>query len=314
VGKTAAVQRHRPIDESFRTIGDVRTRVLEIGGSGTPLICLHGYSDHADTWRPLMRSLRSSGRHVVAVDLPGFGKAAPLQPGPVLPQLDAFVADVVRSVAEAAGHSVVVIGNSLGGVEALRVGANPDLPIAGIVPISPAGFGHSRAIKFAERHDGFLPWIQRGVLPMPVVRGAMAVAFRRASCGSPRNADREAVRAYAQQFRTRADMIRVFGSATMVLEEIRLSPDAPAVKVPVLLLWGDRDRLTLHHGASRVRAAIPHTELVILHGHGHCPQLEAAPRIAQLINAFVDRQTSAHLHTGAEPIVASSSAEPGELS
>jgi pimeloyl-ACP methyl ester carboxylesterase len=303
MGDTTTVQRHRPIDESYRTFGGVRSRVLEIAGSGTPLICLHGYSDHADTWRPLMRSLRGAGRQVIAVDLPGFGKAALLQPGRVLPQLDAFVA---------AGRSVVVIGNSLGGVEALRVGADPDLPIAGIVPISPAGFGHSKAIKFAERHDGLLPLMQRGVVPMPVMRGAMAVVFRRASCGNPRHADREAVRLYAQQFRTRADMIRVFGSATAVLEEIRANPDAPAVKVPVLLIWGDRDRLTLHDGARRVQAAIPHTEVVALHGYGHCPQLEAAPRVARLIVEFVDRQTTPALHGATNP--ATSDAEPEEQS
>jgi pimeloyl-ACP methyl ester carboxylesterase len=314
VGKTTTIQRHRPIDESYRTFGAVRTRILEVAGSGTPLICLHGYSDLADTWRPLMRSLRGAGRHVVAVDLPGFGKATPLEPGPVLPQLDGFVSDVVRSVAAAADRPVVVIGNSLGGIEALRVGADPELPIAGIVPISPAGFGHSRAIKFAERHDGLLPLMQRGVVPMPVMRGAVALAFRRASCGNPRQADREAVRAYARQFRTRADMTRVFGSAAAVLEEIRANPDAPAVKVPVLLLWGDRDRLTLHRGAQRVQAAIPQTELVVLHGYGHCPQLEVAPRIAQLITDFVDRQDAAHLHAVDPPASAPSGAESAESS
>jgi pimeloyl-ACP methyl ester carboxylesterase len=290
VGTSTTISRHRPIDEGYRDVGAVRTRVLEVAGSGPPLICLHGYSDLADTWRPLMRSLRGSDRHVIAVDLPGFGRATPLAPGPVLPQLDAFVASLVQAEVAKAGQHAVVIGNSLGGIAALRAGADSALPIAGVVPISPAGFGHSRALTWAQRHgEEFLPRLQRPLLPMPVMRGVMGLAFRRASCGRPRSADREAVRAYVAQFRSRADVERLFGPATSLLDEIRVGEDAPAVGVPLLLLWGDRDRLTLHRGSERVMAANPHAELVTLAGYGHCPQLEIAPRIATLVADFVDR-------------------------
>jgi pimeloyl-ACP methyl ester carboxylesterase len=285
------VSRHRPVEESYRSFGQVRTRVLELAGTGPPLICLHGYSDLADTWRPLMRALRPTGRHVIAVDLPGFGRASNLEPGPVLPQLDGFVACVVRDAAKSAGAPTVVIGNSLGGIAALRAGADPRLPIAGVVPISPAGFLHSRAIRWAQQQDAFLPMLQRGRLPMPVMRGVMTLAFRRASCGNPRRADREAVRAYASQFRTRDDLYRVFGAAPSLLDELGNGPEALPVDVPVLLLWGDRDRLTLHRGSENVIAAIPHTELVTLHGYGHCPQLENAPRVAELIDDFAGRVT-----------------------
>jgi pimeloyl-ACP methyl ester carboxylesterase len=288
------VQRHRVIDESYRTIGDVRTRMLELAGSGPPLICLHGYSDLADTWRPLMRAWRGTDRHVIAVDMPGFGHAAPLRPGPVLPQLDGFVAALVADAAGAAGQPAFVIGNSLGGMAALHAAANADLPLGGIVPISPAGFVHSKAILWAERHDELVPMLQRGRLPVPVMRRFVAAAFRRAACGNPRHADHEAVQAYANQFRTRADIERLFTPAAPILDEIRAMVHAQPTAVPVLLLWGDRDRLTLHRGSKQLVELIPHTDLVTLHGCGHCPQLECAPRIASLIGDFVDRTIKPH--------------------
>jgi pimeloyl-ACP methyl ester carboxylesterase len=34
---------------------------------------------------------------------------------------------------------------------------------------------------------------------------------------------------------------------------------------------------------------VPQTELVTLHGSGHCPQLEIAPHVAKLIADFTDR-------------------------
>jgi pimeloyl-ACP methyl ester carboxylesterase len=268
--------------------------VLELRGSGPPLICLHGYSDLADTWRPLMRAWRGTDHHVIAVDLPGFGHAEPLRDGPMLPQLDAFVAALVTEAVGTAGQPAFVIGNSLGGMAALHAAGNPDLAIAGIVPISPAGFVHSKAIEWAQRHDNLLPMLHRGRLPVSVMRRIVATAFRRAACGIPRHADHEAVRAFANQFKTRADIERLFSPATPVLEEIRSVAHAPSTAVPILLLWGDRDRLTRHRGSKQLIEALPHTELVTLHGYGHCPQVECAPRIATLIGDFVDRTTKPH--------------------
>jgi pimeloyl-ACP methyl ester carboxylesterase len=281
--------RHRPIQVSYRDVGATRTRCLELDGEGPPLVCLHGYSDHADTWRPLMRALQHTQRHVIALDLPGFGCAAALQPGPILPQLDQFVATATLDVAQAAGHPAILVGNSLGGCAAMRAASNRELPIAGIVPISPAGFGHSRTIKLAERQDCLTPWLERGSLPMPVLRRVMSLAFRTAVCPNPRQADREAVQAWVGQFQHRGDLARILGNAAQVLAELHAAPRDVPIDVPILLLWGDQDRLTLHRGARHICRANPHTEFVPLPRSGHCPQLQIAPRVAQLITDFADR-------------------------
>lgn len=47
----------------------VATRVLRVKGEGPPMLLLHGYSDSADTWRPLM-DLLPKATAAVAVDLP----------------------------------------------------------------------------------------------------------------------------------------------------------------------------------------------------------------------------------------------------
>ena len=61
-----------------------------------PIVLFHGYADSADTWRQSLALIARAGRRAVAVDLPGFGAADRLAPGPVLPQLDAFGHAVLR--------------------------------------------------------------------------------------------------------------------------------------------------------------------------------------------------------------------------
>src|SRR5262245_6773018 len=89
------------------------TRALEVAGEGPGIVLLHGWSHSADTWRPLLDELASRNRAALAVDLPGFGQATPLEPGALLPQLDEFAAQVVS--VWAGDDPVVVAGASLGG-------------------------------------------------------------------------------------------------------------------------------------------------------------------------------------------------------
>src|SRR5919112_3709117 len=86
------------------------TRALEVDGGGPGIVLLHGWRDSADTWRPLLAQLGARGRRAIAVDLPGFGVATRLHDGAVLPQLDAFAADLVETWADK--EPVVVAGTN----------------------------------------------------------------------------------------------------------------------------------------------------------------------------------------------------------
>lgn len=73
-----------------------------------------------------------------------------------------------------------------------------------------------------------------------------------------------------------------------MMPELRAAFDLGRITVPVLLIWGDHDRLVSHRGAQQILAAVPTARLELLHGVGHCPQVEAPERFTELLLEFAD--------------------------
>lgn len=278
----------QPLVEHRLTLAGTDTRALELEGDGPPLLLLHGYADSADTWRGVLDRLGRAGRRALAVDLPGFGDATRLnrQEG-ILPQHDRFVAAAVRHLAEEANAPVVIAGNSLGGCAALRAAANPDLPISAIVPIGPAGFDHPVWFRTIEAQP-LLRHLLAAPVPVPVavVRAAVGEVFRQLAFAHPRKAPAEVIAAFTQHYRSTRDLRRLLATGRRMLPELLEPFDLGAVTVPVMLVWGDRDRMVPHTGSRHLLAARDDVRYELLAGIGHCPQCEVPGRIAALLQDF----------------------------
>jgi pimeloyl-ACP methyl ester carboxylesterase len=277
----------QPLFEHRLTLAGYDTRVLELEGDGSPLVLFHGYADSADTWRYTLARLARHGRRAIAVDLPGFGSADPLQHEPILPQLDAFAHAAARYVAGRPRRPVIAVGNSLGGCVALRLAERHGQQLAGVVGVAPAGLEMSRLLFLVERDP-----VLRSVLALPspvpsaVLRAAVARLYRQLAFASPGDVDAGAVSAFTWHHRRRAAVAGYLATAHRLLPELREPFQLERITVPVLLVWGDRDRLVFHRGARRVLDAVPGARLELLQGVGHCPQVEAPDRFAQLLLDF----------------------------
>ncbi len=278
----------QPLIEYRLDLAGVTTRALELEGDGPPLLLLHGFADSADTWRSALAGLARMGRRVLAVDMPGFGMATRLdRDADVLPQLDRFVAAAVRHLETETGSRVVVAGNSLGGCAALRAAADPGLPIAAIVPIAPAGFDHPVWFSVIEAQP-VLRHLLGAPVPLPevVVRAAAGEGFRQLAFAHPRAAPAEVIAAFSQHHRSTRDLRRYMATGRRMLPELVDPFDLPAITVPIMLVWGDRDRMVTHRGSRHLLAAHPDLRYELLEGVGHCPQLEVPGRLVELLQDF----------------------------
>jgi pimeloyl-ACP methyl ester carboxylesterase len=284
----------QPLFEHRLELAGFQTRVLELEGDGVPTLMFHGYADSADTWRQSLAILARRGRRAVAVDLPGFGTADRLRPEPILPQLDEFATAAVRYLGGSHHHPVLVVGNSLGGCVALRLAERHGDPLAGVVGAAPAGLEMSKLL-FLVQHDPVLRSLVALPTPVPafLLRTAVARLYTQLAFAVPEAIDPGVISTFTYHHRRRARVAQYLDTAHRLLPELRRPFVLGRISVPVLLVWGDRDRLVFARGAQQVLDAVADSRLEILEGVGHCPQVEAAERFTELLLEFGEQLATA---------------------
>lgn len=279
-------------------IAGFETRALELDGEGPPLILLHGWSDSADTWRGVLDLLLRRGRRATALDMPGYGTASHLEPGqPILPQLDRFLhAALVRFAPE---EPAIVAGNSLGGCAALRAAADPLVSgsVAGVIPIAPAGLDMAGWFNVIEGERMIRALLASPVpLPEAIVRGAVGQVYRQVAFARPRGIDPRVISSFTSHMSGRRDVARILASGRRLLPELEDPFDFERIECPVLLVWGDSDRMVFSSGADRLLREVADVRFEVIEECGHCPQLETPRRLAELLVEFIPGARPASLN------------------
>ncbi|WP_430500129.1 alpha/beta fold hydrolase [Micromonospora trifolii] len=96
-------------------VGGRRLSYLDFGGSGTPLLALHGHYNEASAFTPLAEALTPQWR-VIALDQRGHGASARAESY----EREDYVADVAALHQHLKVGPAVVLGHSLGGVNAYQ--------------------------------------------------------------------------------------------------------------------------------------------------------------------------------------------------
>jgi len=257
-------------------VDDALVRVMEVGDpAADPLLFLHGWGLTPRCYADGITRLTAAGVRVIAPCLPGFGGSD----GPPLLGIDlpAYAARVGRllDVLELE-HPVFVAGHSFGGGVALQLATDRPERVRSLTLVNSVGGapGQGRALT----DTSWLRWAVRAageLSPRDVARSAPGML-------------RDFLPNLARKPLTLALTARLALTASLADQAESLV----ATGLPVLLVWGDDDRLIAQGTLSRVVGSLPNE---VVHGrHGWLltqpEEFAALLRNALVVHAMLERR------------------------
>ena len=265
------------------------TRYLT-AGEGPPLLLLHGVGDNAFDWQWVMPALAHTYQ-VYALDLPGSGGSAK----PLPDYSPAFFARFATAFLDALGvERAAVVGNSLGGLAALRFALSEPERAAALGLVASAGLGRSvnpalRSLALPGCGGLAVAWGKTRPGAAQRVLGRSALVFSR-PWRAPRGWFKEQYRLarlpgfLEAQLATARSQVGLKGQREVLLDRL------PELEAPTLVVWGERDRVLPPSQARESMARLRNGTLELVPDCGHLPQVEQPERFASGLARFLDEK------------------------
>jgi pimeloyl-ACP methyl ester carboxylesterase len=278
----------------YLDVGDVRLHVVAVGPEAGPLVVLlHGFPEFWFGWRRQLPALAAAGYRVLAPDQRGYNLSDKPR-GVAAYALERLAGDVLGLIRAVGREEAILIGHDWGAAVAWWVAARHPERVHKLVILN---VPHPQVMRRALRRrpeqllrSWYVFFVQLPWLPEALLRLGRWAALRGALTGSSRPGTFDGTlpfysRAWSQP-----------GALTAALNWYRAAarhpPSAPKplrVRVPTLILWGERDRFLSRRLAQPSLALCDAGELVFLDAT-HWVQHEEAERVNALMLEFLERR------------------------
>ena len=270
---------------------------LDFGGTGKPLVMVHGLGGNALNWM-LVGPEVAKDYHAFALDLAGFGQTPLFDRSAAVGANAGLVHSFIEKVI---GEPVLLMGNSMGGHIAILEAADHPSWVTAMVLVDPA----IPSVHVYQRHDplvlgliaavsipglgqNLLEWRVRELGPERLVQETLALV-----CADPSRIAPEVMDAHIRLTREREQLGRQNGRAflqasrsiSLRMADPRFWSRAAKVQAPTLVIHGSLDRLIPLAAAQELARRMTAT-LEILEGVGHVPMMEAPDEFMCALNAW----------------------------
>ncbi|PPH02907.1 alpha/beta hydrolase [Rathayibacter sp. AY1F6] len=246
---------------------DTDLHVDDTGGSGRPVVLLHGWPLSGESWKEQVPAFAEAGYRVVTYDRRGFGRSDKPLTGY---SYDTLTEDLHTLLTELDLQDVTLVGFSMGGGEVARYftkyGADRlhSVVFASAVP--------PYLMKTDDNPDGPLEKAQAAQMTAGLTKSEddfydqfTTDFFSVDGVLKVTEEQRQEAIALAKQSAKHAALACMTAFATTDFRE-----DLPNVSVPALVIHGDGDGTVPFEGSgARTHAAIPGSELHVVHGAPH---------------------------------------------
>ena len=215
-------------------------------GDGKPFLILHGWGSNSDRWVDVAEIISKKGFKVIVPDLPGFGKSdvleMPWNTNKYIDFLEGFVKDLNLG-------EYYLLGHSFGGALASKMAVKHNQDIKKLFLVSAACVRRKSGTK---KFSAFVAKIFKVFYFIPYysfVRKAVYKFIIRKS-----------------------DYVYVEGimkSTYLNVISEDLSFHLPFIKVPTIIIWGDKDEYTPIQEGYFIEKQIKKSKIIVIPGAGH---------------------------------------------
>jgi pimeloyl-ACP methyl ester carboxylesterase len=237
-------------------IGDHEIHALEFGSGEKTLLLLHGLSGSCHWWNRNLPELAGEFR-VIVPDLIGFGRSRPAGRLPSIAEVAVVLLGWLETVDAA---PLTLVGHSMGGQIGIHLAVAAPERFERLVLVDSAGIprplGPRSVLRFAAEVGPLWRWGDPSFLP---------VIARDAWVAGPRV---------------------LLRALTHILDD-DVRPLLPLLRIPTLIIWGERDTLIPLSDAMEFRRRIPEARLAVLRGAAHNPMVDRPADFNRLLRRFV---------------------------
>lgn len=272
-----------PESARFVPAADVEILVQEAGPTDGPTVLfIHGTGAWSETWRDSLNAAAKAGWRAIAIDLPPFGFSRRPAQGNYAPKEQGK--RIVAVLDSLKLPSVVLVGHSFGSGPAVEAALLAPQRIRALVLVDSAlglGDGTPQREESSALVDGIL-----GARPL---RDALVATFLtnpmftrkllESFIADPVHATDARVAIYRRPNSVAGTTPAIGQWLPVLLAPGGATPSRDtasyrALKIPALVIWGDRDTITPLSQGKHLASLIPGARLAVLQGAGHIPQIE----------------------------------------
>jgi len=267
-------------DSKFQEVNgmDIHYRIT---GKGEPVVLLHGSGSSLHTWNKWTEIL-SKDFKVITLDLPAFGLTGPHPDADY--SMTAYSSVLDRFLQKINVDSFYLAGNSFGGHIAWTYAINHPEKVRKLALLNSSGY----------------PGKQTKKTPLIYKLANNPIASRLLMKCTPRSLVQKSIKeTFVKQELVTDDMIdRYFDLALrkgnrkafvdrVTQNKVDHTAGLKTLKMPVLLIWGDKDIVIPPEYADRFKKDITGSDLIMYKNVGHLPMEEIPSRSASDLKAFL---------------------------
>jgi 2-hydroxy-6-oxonona-2,4-dienedioate hydrolase len=269
------------------SVGDIH---YHEAGEGPALILVHGSGPGVTGWANFENNLPVFAEHfrTFIIDLPGYGKSAPVAGMPMQVCADA----IIRFMDGLKIDKAHILGNSLGGMVGSMVAAQQPARVDRFVTIGGVGYGLFNAfpneginllVEFIENptRERIVQWLNSMVYDKSIVTDDLIERRLKQALDPVTMATSKKL--YSRQAMDAIAVMTEGPHAAATFAHLA------AIQAPTLIAWGRDDRVSSMDRAFVAMRMIPNAELHVFPKCGHWAMIERKAEFESVVLAFLGR-------------------------